>query len=116
MDNKTKNVVIGVLLVITIASLFYASSESSTGQAVKKLTRGVLEVKPAVRNTDVEVFVNGEFAMLVETDKRPYYQIEEGTYTVLVRVVEGGKETKPDYVEKVTIVAGETTEIYPWLP
>ena len=114
MNDKTKNIVIGALLIVTIASLFYAYRGSSTGQAIKTLNTGILEVRPAVRNTDVEVYVDGEKVMIIESGKRPYYTMEAGTYTILVRTVEGGKETKGDYVEKVTIVPGEETEIIPW--
>jgi len=109
MEDKAKNVLIGVLVVIAVVSLFFSIKGVTTGQAVKEVS-GILEVRPAIA-ADVDVYVNDKFAMNVERGKRPYYTLEAGTYKIIVKST--GQE---DYTETINIVPGESTIIYPWMP
>lgn len=112
MDNK--NMIIGVLAVITVVSLVFAFNSSITGKAVNPIkdsgNTGILEVRPAGPSVEVDVYVDGEFAFTVPENKRPYYEITPGIHEITVK-----GEGHEDWVETVEITAREYTTIYPWL-
>ncbi len=106
MEDQTKNVLIGVLLLAAVISLFFAVEGSLTGQSVKQLNTGILSVRPSI-GEDVDVYVDGDYAFTVLRTKRPYYTLEAGVHQVVVKAA--GYE---DYTETITITAGEETVVY----
>ncbi len=110
MEDQTKNIMIGVLLVITVVSLFFAATNNLTGKAViGGAVDGVLAVRPPT-DQDVSVYVDGQYAFTVANSRRPYYTLKVGTYTVTTKTA-----GRNDYTETVAIEAGEETVVYPWM-
>jgi len=109
MEDKAKNVLIGVLVVVAVVSLFFSIKGATTGQAIAE-PDGILEINPGVIG-DVNVSINDKFYQNIPQGERPYMTLDPGVYKITVK---DNAKTEEDYVETINIESGKTTTVRPW--
>jgi len=110
MKDKTKNILIGALIAVVVVFLLSSIKGTTTGNTVKTLNTGMLDVNPGISADYIDIYVdNTLITTLKRGDQDEYITLEAGKH-ILRAVTEGYDDSTKEFV----IEAGKTTKVYPW--